>query len=627
MTKPPRSSWGDDDGDPGRFSESGAPAYGEAVPDRFSADEVFQRIIAAADEELTSTSRMLFFSGVAAGFAISITFLLYASMSAASDSKFLGALLYPLGFIYIIIGGYQLYTENTLPPVALVLERLASVPSLLRHWIVVLLGNFAGGAVGAAVLVWGGVFEPETAAVAVEIAEKGAFETPWTSLFFKAVFAGLIVAGVVWVEYAARDTISRLVVVYLAFLAIPMGDLFHVVVSFTEALYLILQGHLAVWPGVTGFVLPVLLGNTVGGVVLVTVVNYFQTSERRLEDARLEGVDRKLTVPEWLFGRVVGRSYVPILDTAEAAIAGDDSYRIVVPVTNPRTETGLLRFACALASERDRATVHAVHVVQAPDEMSLIHGGHAERITEMSEEMMDEFDEIAAEYDVGFRASTVSTHRSFEEVFDLAKRTNPDLVVIGWGDDHIWNAARTSRPIEELTQQLPCDFLVAKDRGLDATRILLPTAGGTDSDLCAEVARGLRGSVGSEVRLLHVVDDEKMRDAGEEFLRDWADEHDLEGSEMTVDTGGDVERAISDAAEDCSLILVGATDKGLLSRLVKHSLHMNVVEDVDCSVVLAERPRNRTLFERLFGRSTQVKAKQMLEEYRGSEVDGKNSEK
>jgi len=187
--------------------------------------------------------------------------MLYASMSAATDSAFVGSLLYPLGFIYIIIGGYQLYTENTLPPVALVIERLVSIPSLLRHWVTVLLGNFAGGAVGAVVLVWGGVFEPASAVQAVEIAEKGAFETEWWSLFYKAVFAGLIVAGVVWVEYASRDTISRLVVVYLAFLAIPMGDLFHVVVSFTEALYLIFQGQLGVVPGMTSFVLPVLLGN------------------------------------------------------------------------------------------------------------------------------------------------------------------------------------------------------------------------------------------------------------------------------------------------------------------------------------------------------------------------------
>ncbi|ESS04674.1 MAG: formate/nitrite family of transporter [uncultured archaeon A07HR67] len=143
-------------------SRSGAPAVGEAVRDRFSSDEVFQRIVAAADEEVTSGARELFFSGIAAGLAITITFLLYVSLTAATDGHpLLSVVLYPLGFVYIIIGGYQLYTENTLPPVALTLERLASLPTLLRHWTVVLAGNFVGGAVGAVVLSYGGVFSAD----------------------------------------------------------------------------------------------------------------------------------------------------------------------------------------------------------------------------------------------------------------------------------------------------------------------------------------------------------------------------------------------------------------------------------------------------------------------------------
>ena len=113
-------------------SRSGAPATGEVIRDRFETDEVFQRIIAAADEEVTTKGRELFFSALAGGFAITLTFLIYASMSAKTDSPVIASLLYPIGFIYIILGGYQLYTENTLPPVALAIERLASVPATLR---------------------------------------------------------------------------------------------------------------------------------------------------------------------------------------------------------------------------------------------------------------------------------------------------------------------------------------------------------------------------------------------------------------------------------------------------------------------------------------------------------------
>jgi formate/nitrite transporter FocA (FNT family) len=222
-------------------------------------------------------------------------------------------LLYPIGFIYIILGGYQLYTENTLPPVALVLERLASIPTLLGTWAVVAAGNFAGGAFGALVLAHTGVFSPAAAAAAIDISQKG-LETGFWTLFFKGSVAGWIVAGVVWLDFAARDTISRFFLVYIAFLVIPLADLFHVVVSFTELVYLFYLGEAALLSGLLGFVLPVFLGNTIGGVVLVTVVNYFQTTERRLESAREDGVERQLSIQEWIGGSSVGRTYVPADD-------------------------------------------------------------------------------------------------------------------------------------------------------------------------------------------------------------------------------------------------------------------------------------------------------------------------
>ena len=74
----------DESREPPDESDDGVPATGEVIPDRFSSDEVFQRIVAAADEELTSSRRELFFSGIAAGFAITITFLLYATLSAST---------------------------------------------------------------------------------------------------------------------------------------------------------------------------------------------------------------------------------------------------------------------------------------------------------------------------------------------------------------------------------------------------------------------------------------------------------------------------------------------------------------------------------------------------------------
>ncbi|WP_132059508.1 formate/nitrite transporter family protein [Halorussus amylolyticus] len=599
------------DGDPSESAEvvreaversrSGAPAVGAVVRDRFSSDEVFQRIVAAADEEITSGSRELFFSALAGGFAITITFMLYVSMTASTgNDPVLSALLYPLGFIYIIIGGYQLYTENTLPPVALTLERVASIPALLRNWTVVLAGNFTGGAAGAAALAFGGVLSPEAATVAADLAEKGV-ATGWWPLFSKAAFAGLIVAGVVWVEYAARDTISRIVVVYLAFLAIPLGGLYHSVVSFTEMFYLVLLGDLAVLPGLTDFVLPVLLGNTIGGVVLVTVVNYFQTTEERIESARFEGADRQLSMREWFLGGLAGRSYVPLVDTAETH-GGSADFRVVVPIDNPRAESRLVDLACTVAARHDNASVHAVHIVQTPARASRGYGGRRnERIVAESDELLENVRETARDYDVAFETSTVVSHRSFEEIFDIAERKRADLVVMGWGDDRIWSAGRAERTLDDLTSALPADFLVFKDRGLDPSKILLPTIDSPHCGLSAEVAAAFRDAIGSDITLLHVVDDPEERDAAEEFFADWAADNGLDNAEIVVHDSGDVEGAIASEAADSTLLLLGATDRGLLSRLATDSLHLDVVTEVDCSVVLAERATQRSLRERLFG--------------------------
>ncbi len=284
-------------------AESGAPAAGHAVRDLFSTDEIFQRIVATADEEFVRSNRLLFFSGLAAGLSIGLSFVARAALSAASGdpSGLVGGILYPIGFLLIVLGRYQLFTENTLTPVTLVLTRIASLPQLMRVWGVVLAANVIGAALVGLVLATTGVLDDDTFRVAVGIAEHG-LEVAAGPLFWKGVFAGWLVASMVWLNHAARDTVTRFFIVFAVMYLVPAADLFHCVIGACEVLFLVFQG-LATLPEAAAFVAIVVAGNTVGGVLLVALLNYSQTRQQRFPHRDCDAME--LTWREWMFG--IGR--------------------------------------------------------------------------------------------------------------------------------------------------------------------------------------------------------------------------------------------------------------------------------------------------------------------------------
>ena len=329
--------------------------------------------------------------------------------------------------------------------------------------------------------------------------------------------------------------------------------------------------------------------------VVFAAVWYFVYSRRKVE---AHGV-----LSDWILERPTEMPDFAVSAAEAAAPESSERYDVMVPVANPRTEDELITLGATLAKQND-GVVHAVHIVDVPDQTSLEYvSEQLDKVDPETDALMDEAREIAGEYDVEIETHTVVSHRPFDELFDTAKRLRADSVVMGWSPRRPWTSGRAGGGLDELTMDLPCDFLVFKDRGFDPSRILLPTAGGPDSDLSAEAAKALRDIHGSEVSLLHVVGEETDRANGMSFLGEWADAHGLGDAELLVEATDDVEGAIDAAAADHSMLLVGATRRGLLSRLLSDSLVFDVVDDVDCSVLLAERPAKRSIRERLFGAS------------------------
>lgn len=254
------------------------PAIGSVLEDSFGFPEIFRRVLASAREELDRPTSLLFWSGLAAGLSLGLTFFARATMTGlagASSPGFVGNLLYPVGFVAIVLGKYQLFTENTLTPVALVLTRLARIGNLLRLWGTVLAANLVGAAIISAMFALTDVKSPEAADAALAMG-KHALEAGFSAVFFRAIIAGWIVATMVWLVHAVRDALSRIVIVWVLMYFIGVSDLFHIVTGTVEVLYVVFEGKASILGIWHRFVIPVLLGNILGGVGFVAVLNTAQ---------------------------------------------------------------------------------------------------------------------------------------------------------------------------------------------------------------------------------------------------------------------------------------------------------------------------------------------------------------
>ena len=248
---------------------------------QMTAAAVYQAIRHDGDGELSRPLDSLWWSGVAAGILISASVLAKGLLHyELPDNDWRPALEnvgYCFGFLIVVLGRMQLFTENTITAI-LPLAANKSARALwrtVRLWVIVLVANMVGAMIAATVIHYGMVSPGQLHAI--EAISAKLFAKTWLEMFLHAIPAGLLIAAMVWMLPNSRG-FEIWVIVFLTYL-IAIGAFAHVVVGAVEGSLLWLGGQLGALQLVWGFLVPALLGNIVGGTVLFSLLAYGQVRQ------------------------------------------------------------------------------------------------------------------------------------------------------------------------------------------------------------------------------------------------------------------------------------------------------------------------------------------------------------
>lgn len=230
-------------------------------------------------DELRRSSPALFWSGLAAGLSMGFSFLVEAYLRAhlpdADWTPLVSKFGYCIGFLAVILGAQQLFTENTLTAVIPLLARRTrdALLNTARLWVVVLAANLVGAFAFALVLSWDALFRPEAVA-ALDAISTAALAHGVGRTFVLSILAGWLIALMVWMLPAAQQ--FAVVVIVIMTYVVGIVEAPHIIAGGVEAFYAGLQGH-ASWPSIVfAYLIPTVIGNSIGGVALVSGLAHAQ---------------------------------------------------------------------------------------------------------------------------------------------------------------------------------------------------------------------------------------------------------------------------------------------------------------------------------------------------------------
>ncbi len=245
-----------------------------------SAGVVHEVIREEGEQELQRSTKALAWSGLAAGLSMGFSMLaqgiIHNGLAPSPSRKLIAGFGYSLGFLIVVLGRQQLFTENTLTAILPLMQDLTwrKFARVMKLWATVLTTNLLGTLLFAWAIADTTLFGTGMQRTLTELGRHAI--RPFAPMVLGAVFAGWLVALMVWLLPAAET--ARVTTIMLLTYVISIAGFPHLIAGSVEAFYLVLRGVIS-WPEYfTRFMIPTFIGNVSGGVILVAALNHAQAT-------------------------------------------------------------------------------------------------------------------------------------------------------------------------------------------------------------------------------------------------------------------------------------------------------------------------------------------------------------
>jgi formate transporter len=255
--------------------------------DAFSPSQIAQRVDKVGVIKARLPLLSLIMLGLLAGAFIGLGGMCFVLVKSDASLGFamgqlLGGLAFCLGLLLVVVAGAELFTGNNLLVMAWA-DGLITSKELLRNWLVVCLANFVGAA-GLAVIVYlSGHPEMNDGAVAATYLQiaKAKSELSFSAAFFKGLMCNVLVCLAVWMAFAGRSVTDKAVAIVFPITAFVAAGFEHSVANmYFFPMAMLLEQDIGItgmaqmisWSSFFANIVPVILGNLIGGGVLVALV-------------------------------------------------------------------------------------------------------------------------------------------------------------------------------------------------------------------------------------------------------------------------------------------------------------------------------------------------------------------